>query len=127
MRTLDEILEDYLNKRNDPKEREQQLRREMAYRRGYHQGWDGALETILHLWESGVTKDDAYAMCAMHVNGLARWRSAVRQDGGAFLPPASFDESALHRALGAFRGHHIEALEDLKRDEERSESEGFDE
>jgi hypothetical protein len=54
-------------------------RRELAYRRGYLQGWADALDTIFdQLLEKGVSESDAYRAVARIQNEvIAPWRNSL--------------------------------------------------
>ena len=85
IKTIGQIMQEYEQKMRDPEFVKQQVRREQSFRRGYHHGWDNAIDEIFELWRNGVSREDAYAMCARYVNGVAEWRTEARQ--GMDYPP----------------------------------------
>ncbi len=109
LKPLREIINEYLIKLKDPAFHEAMRSREAAFRRGYHHGWDNAIEEIFSLWQHGMSEQEAYALCALYVNGVANWRADTHHDSSFILPPA-FDLDVLQKALALYRARRKEEI-----------------
>jgi hypothetical protein len=102
LQSIGEIMREWLNRTPGQiqADAEAEFDRERSFRRGYHQGWDAALEAIFKMWDEQMSKKDAYALAALHENALARWRATEREQ---FLPPPSFVKAHLLEAWKNYR------------------------
>lgn len=89
---LRDIMRTFL--RNGPSK--QLIHEEQAFRRGYHQGYDQAIEHIFDLLDKGLGVDDAYSLSALYVNLIGVWRT---EGIDQFIVPPSFDQQQLQATL----------------------------
>lgn len=104
--SLHDIMQPYVEAiRSGNRQRLQELfqegeEAEKAFRRGYHQAWDTALQEIFAMLDEEVSIKDARAVSALYVNSIAAWRAKAADE---MTPPPSFERNVLLEALRRYR------------------------
>ena len=74
---------------------------ERNYRRGYHQGFDDAVEIIFKLLEDEMPYQEVYPLAAVYTNLLGVWRA---EENTPPVPPPPFRLEQIQEVLALRRG-----------------------
>ena len=112
LRPLSDIMEGFLEDLKSGKAAEHFRLEESAYRRGYHQGYDKAIDDIFDLLQE-MDQQQAYRLIALHCNLIGSWR---REKRDTFIIPPVFSKTDM-----------LETLEHRNRPQLEEDHEDFEE
>ena len=92
-RSLKDIMEDYLE---SGKAAEHFRLEETAYRRGFHQGYNKAVDDIFELLKQDMDQEQVYRLIALQCNLIGSWR---REQRDAFIVPPAFSKTDMLETL----------------------------
>lgn len=95
-----QFLAEIIQEMYTPQKQAEQKLLVQAYRNGYHQAYDRALNDVFDLLKKGMSVDEAHALTALQTNLIGAWRA----DGPdqCNLPPP-FNQRALQETLALHR------------------------